>query len=811
MFTIDEDLTINITRGDAAAFALTATVDGSPYRFQPTDVVRLKVFAKKGCEDVVLSKDFLITEESESVEITLTRTDTKIGGIISKPKDYWYEIELNPEATPHTIIGYDEDGAKVFRLMPEGRDEIGEGDEEEAKTVYEQMLTLCADMVTKTDDAVSKSDTAVKMVEQLRKEADSGVFRGEAGQNGVSPTANGIFISAGNEDALLAYTDGTVTELGVAVKSKPGKVRINGIEKECANNTNYFSMPFGENMIYALVQRLVISTGEIEVLMWKCTETDGVLKRKSDGTDVPLRSTQYHELVFAIVRIPSGAEAITEDMIQDMRADPYYCGLITEKDIATDVPYAVRYDMEQSKTDAERRMAQYNVGIINSVSGILSKQDYENPYGIYVSGMNLYIKKGKALVEGVMYENRYEVGNGMSTSTSDQRRAYLIRLDRSTGKALLYLKVLRTGTDALITQSEGDTLPLRNDQYYDIVIGYIDIPANSTELTADMIHDLRDDPVYCGYVEYLVGGGSGGGSGGGETIETITIEKIGEQEETDPFVTKSYVDEAVEKAGGSGSAGSGDMQKSVYDPNNKAKDIFKYAEDISKLDVTNHALSDTAHTDIRELITGLTNRLNALADSDDTTLDQLSEIVAYIKSNKSLIDAITTEKVSVSDIINNLTTNNANRPLSAAQGVALKALIDGITIPKTLPNPNALTFTGAVTGRYDGSSPLTVNIPSGGTSGGTVGYPVVVMTASAAELTPNTYYKWGEAAALDITLAEPADTGVTNEYCFEFVSGETATTLSVPDTVKWVKEPNVEAGKTYQVSILNGVGVICGA
>ena len=34
-------------------------------------------------------------------------------------------------------------------------------------------------------------------------------------------------------------------------------------------------------------------------------------------------------------------------------------------------------------------------------------------------------------------------------------------------------------------------------------------------------------------------------------------------------------------------------------------------------------------------------------------------------------------------------------------------------MPATLPNPNALTFTGAVTGSYDGSQPLTVNIPSG--------------------------------------------------------------------------------------------------
>ena len=35
-------------------------------------------------------------------------------------------------------------------------------------------------------------------------------------------------------------------------------------------------------------------------------------------------------------------------------------------------------------------------------------------------------------------------------------------------------------------------------------------------------------------------------------------------------------------------------------------------------------------------------------------------------------------------------------------------------IPETLPNPNALTFTGAVTGSYDGSVPVSVKIPEGG-------------------------------------------------------------------------------------------------
>ena len=48
-------------------------------------------------------------------------------------------------------------------------------------------------------------------------------------------------------------------------------------------------------------------------------------------------------------------------------------------------------------------------------------------------------------------------------------------------------------------------------------------------------------------------------------------------------------------------------------------------------------------------------------------------------------------------------------------------------IPTKLPNPNPLTFTGAVTGSYDGSEALTVEISSGGGDG--AGAMVVTFTA----------------------------------------------------------------------------------
>lgn len=130
--------------------------------------------------------------------------------------------------------------------------------------------------------------------------------------------------------------------------------------------------------------------------------------------------------------------------------------------------------------------------------------------------------------------------------------------------------------------------------------------------------------------------------------------------------------------------------------------------------INSHNLSIEAHADIRNLISKLTERINVLADSNDEDLDTLSEIVSYIKNNKSLIDNITTGKISVSDIVDNLTTNISTKVLSASQGVELKKQIDSIvkSIPVKLPNPKALTFTGSVDALYDGSEEKTINIPS---------------------------------------------------------------------------------------------------
>ena len=51
-------------------------------------------------------------------------------------------------------------------------------------------------------------------------------------------------------------------------------------------------------------------------------------------------------------------------------------------------------------------------------------------------------------------------------------------------------------------------------------------------------------------------------------------------------------------------------------------------------------------------------------------------------------------------------------------GFKTTTLAQKADIPSALPNPNALTFTGAVTGSYDGSAAVTVEIPSGGGGSG---------------------------------------------------------------------------------------------
>lgn len=118
MFKID-GTKILLTRGDKCT--ITLKLKNEEHILNPNDIISFTVYNKKAFnEKPLLSKEIIINESTNYIDICLDSNDTKIGEIANKPIDYWYEIQLNHE---QTIIGYDDvDGPKILKLYPEGSD-----------------------------------------------------------------------------------------------------------------------------------------------------------------------------------------------------------------------------------------------------------------------------------------------------------------------------------------------------------------------------------------------------------------------------------------------------------------------------------------------------------------------------------------------------------------------------------------------------------------------------------------------------------------------------------------------------------------
>ena len=268
-----------------------------------------------------------------------------------------------------------------------------------------------------------------------------------------------------------------------------------------------------------------------------------------------------------------------------------------------------------------------------------------------------------------------------------------------------------------------------------------------------------------------IGAGTGDGTGGG--MGGITVEK-------DPTVPE--------------------WAKQPSKPTYAAGEVGADAAGMAAAQVGAHNVSGEAHADMRDLIEDLTSRLNALADSDDTTLDQLSEIVAYIKSNKTMIDAVTTGKVSTSDIVDNLTTNASGKVLSAAQGVRLKALIDAIVIPDKLPNPQPLTINGQ---SYDGSAAVSVTVTGEG-GGSTVELDTTLTQsgkAADAKAVGDRLSELNQAKANDADLAAVAKSGSYNDLINKPTIPTVPTTLPNPNKLILTGAVTAEYDGSSEVSV----------
>lgn len=114
-----EGTIIKLNRGDTLNINLTIKKeDGTDYSFEEGDKITFSIYNKgKLNEKALLLKEVQATPGTTSINIYCTNEETKIGELVNKPIDYWYEIELNNE---FTILGYDDEGAKLLKLFPEG-------------------------------------------------------------------------------------------------------------------------------------------------------------------------------------------------------------------------------------------------------------------------------------------------------------------------------------------------------------------------------------------------------------------------------------------------------------------------------------------------------------------------------------------------------------------------------------------------------------------------------------------------------------------------------------------------------------------
>lgn len=93
--------------------------------------------------------------------------------------------------------------------------------------------------------------------------------------------------------------------------------------------------------------------------------------------------------------------------------------------------------------------------------------------------------------------------------------------------------------------------------------------------------------------------------------------------------------------------------------------------------------------------------------------------------------------------------------------------------------------------------------------GGSCAYPIEYHGAeSIRTITPNVFHVFDDPASIDINFGDEQE-GVVNEYIFQITFSNGLAAFDIPDTIKWANgEPSFDEGKTYQISIVNNIGLI---
>lgn len=80
--------------------------------------------------------------------------------------------------------------------------------------------------------------------------------------------------------------------------------------------------------------------------------------------------------------------------------------------------------------------------------------------------------------------------------------------------------------------------------------------------------------------------------------------------------------------------------------------------------------------------------------------------------------------------------------------------------------------------------------------------PIIASTDAAIALQPNKKYEITAGDTLTLTLTEPVDNTVVNEYKCAINTGNNVPTATFPQNVIWATEPVIEANKHYEISII---------
>lgn len=118
MEVIDKKHTLIHNRGDKGVIKLKASAT-STGTFKKDDVIKFSIVTKDNYDDVIFQKEFTVQEDCTEFFLIFTNEEMRIGDIISKKVEYYYEIELNNDTT---LIGSYKDGHKKFVLYPEAGD-----------------------------------------------------------------------------------------------------------------------------------------------------------------------------------------------------------------------------------------------------------------------------------------------------------------------------------------------------------------------------------------------------------------------------------------------------------------------------------------------------------------------------------------------------------------------------------------------------------------------------------------------------------------------------------------------------------------